>query len=353
MLPVFSLFSLLSGAGWAAPFDSGSQDAELSVEQQLTRDRLLTQFDAHFFPERVEDIAMLERIEMTEEHRGFSCLTGLVRDLKDNWELFSVQERAEMTGILAPWKRDLLESSPPPPSNADSPCVNPSDGYVDDRDNQVLGDHFSVEWDSGANQTKAENFLESLEFSWEMQIDEWDWEEPTGTSRYPMLAYIAQGNYASAYTTVDWCSGQGWVPYIVAFAGSFSSGNWYQDMAGHEFNHAVQYAYGYAHEFWWWEATATWVEEYVYDSHNSWSDYVWGYSENPWIALNSSSQSDTDIFYHMYGMAQLGFYLDQHVGGHEMVRGTWEVAAEDGGTYSLWLPDAIEDMGYDWSEIYT
>jgi len=64
------------------------------------------------------------------------------------------------------------------------------------------------------------------------------------------------------------------MPYSVAGRGSFYGGSWFMDMAAHEFNHASQFAYGFGHQFWFWEATATYVEEFVYPTHDGWAPYV-------------------------------------------------------------------------------
>ena len=86
--------------------------------------------------------------------------------------------------------------------------------------------------------------------------------------------------YASAYTYVERC-GNSYVPYIVAYAGSFSAGDWYEMMALHEFNHSSQFSYSEGPEFWYWEATATYIEEQVLPNGNWWSTYVVGYSDHP------------------------------------------------------------------------
>ena len=93
-----------------------------------------------------------------------------------------------------------------------------------------------------------------------------------------MVLVPRNNSYAGAYTTVEYCSGSGCMPYIVAYSGSFNSGNWWKTMACHELNHAIQFSYGFSHEFWWWEATATWIEEYVYPSFNDWADMTYVYS---------------------------------------------------------------------------
>jgi len=282
---------------------------------------------------------------------GWSCGTGLVMDIKDNWERFTPEQRARMTAMLAPWKDDLLDpATEMEPPTGDRPPDDTCFGQYGD--NRVQGDHFSVEWDGNTvSQATAESFLSALEYSWDVEVEELGWLEPEGSNQWLMLAYIAEGNYGGAYTTVDMCNNH-YIPYIVAYEGSFFGGTWYQDMACHEFNHSMQFGYGYAHEFWWWEATATYIEEDVYPFHNSWAPYVSGYSDNPWMAMNTSSQQEQAAFNHMYGMSILAFYLDEHVAGEDFIRQTWDESSSYGGSYSLAIPDLMEDMGQDWREIY-
>jgi len=69
--------------------------------------------------------------------------------------------------------------------------------------------------------------------------------------------------------------------------------------------------------------------------------------------MNVEQRSDPDKFLHMYGMAVWNFHLDEHVGGHDLVRGLWEHS--EGRPYML-LPMTMEDglteLGYDFTAIY-
>jgi hypothetical protein len=281
----------------------------------------------------------------------FSCGTGLVMQVKDHWQEFTTGERAELTALLAPWKEDLLDvpsSLPPPP-----PGVGPVDTCWGQFGAFRLDTpHFGIEWDgNNIDLEDVENLGQALEESWTIEIDELGWRAPNRTDDFKMLVYIDGSNYSGAYTTVEACDGA-YMPYIVTGNGIFY-GDWYQDLAAHEFNHAAQFGYGYAHEFYFWEATATYIEELTYPEHDAWAAYIRGYTQNPWIALTASSQSNSDIFSHMYAMSILNFYLDEYVGGPDLNRELWEYSSKfPFDVYTLWLPDALEGLGYDWGEIY-
>jgi len=321
--------------------DGGTIATSLEAGAVDETEALFLTYLAHFEPEALPS-------EYTGQWtEGWRCSTGLVMQLRDQWHRFTPERRERMTSHIAPFKTDLLDVPTELDTRPDDTC------WGQYGDHRVTGEHWVVEWDGNTiTESTAEDFLEALEYSWEVEVDELGWRAPDGGDDYLMLAYVAEGNYGGAYTTVDHCGGQ-YIPYVVAYEGSFAPGStWYQDMACHEFNHAMQFGYGFAHEFWWWEATATYIEEAVYPSHNGWAPYITGYSDQPWLAMNASSQEDYDIFMHMYGMAIMGFFLEQYVGDEDLVRQTWSESSSYGGQYSLYLPDLLEDMGHDFYAAY-
>ena len=332
----------LLAAAYAAtptPIAAAGPATSLGVSAEA-HDALLGRFYTLFSPQHQAELARVGHGD---------CLTELVIDLRANWGLFSDAERAEITAVLAPEKRDLFDelvrpAGAPPPSGTDS-CMGQQRAY------RVTGDHFVVEWDSGISESQANDFLDALEHAYDVEITELGWLAPASDSRYLMPAYVQQGNYAGAYTTVQSCGGVQ-APYIVAYSGSFSAGNWYETMALHEFNHSSQFGYGYAFEFFWWGATATYIEEQVLPSSNWWSTYVAGYADHPEMAMSAMSQSDQDIFYHMYGMAMWAFYLDEYQGGTDLVRQTWEESSGHGGQYTYSQEDVLRDLGYDYNSAY-
>jgi len=328
---------LVPAAALAAP--AGLDDAQLA-----RHDALLARLQAHVDP-------MAADLAPAEMDHGPACLTGLVRDLQEGRDLFTDaewQDIADSLGLLVDVGGPDDSLPPPPAPLGDVSCLGRQGA------NYIVGDHFVVEWDSTSiSEDTAQDALTALEESWDIEINDRNWRQPDGTSSYPMLFYISNQNYAGAYTTVTYCSGEGYIPYIVSGRGSFSAGNWYKTMAAHEFNHSSQFGYGYGHEFYWWEATATWMEEYVYPEYNDWADMYVGFPYYPYIALNASDQQDQAIFYHMYAMGILGTYLDEYIGGHDLVQDTWENAISEGGTYSYWMPEVIADLGLDFGEVWT
>jgi len=314
-----------------------------AISPEAQRAELLAEYEAH--------------IQGLHDHvpgeRGV-CLTGLVQRLKLGWHTLTEAEREQITQDLAPSKVDLfepLQRLPSPPSVATDTC------WGSQKSNRIDTEHFSVQWDDGViSETQAQEFADSLEESWDVEIDELGWKKPSRSSQYLVLVMVEDSGGAGAYTTVGECD-SGSAAYIVANRGSFSAGgNWYKTMACHELHHAIQFAYGGAHEFWWWEASATWVEDLVYPGLNDWANALYMFAQTPHLGMNAwagGNSNDQELFWHTYGMGIWGMYLDQHVGGNELMRATWEASQGEWCQYCLWMPDVIEDVGEDFEEVMT
>jgi len=343
------LIQLLSVAVAANPVPH-----EHSLSTTQSAETLYADF-VQFFEQ--ESLPADERLSQETWH----CGTGLLLAIRSQWTDFTPAQQSRMAPIARP---------PVPPNASDhraAPAVPPTGvptqtcfdqfpelrpQWAGDGDIRILTEHFSVEWDGDAiSEYKAQEWADSLEHSWAVEFGEMGWKKPNGTDDYLLLAYVADYAYAGAVTSMEYCDGTQ-TPFIIAGNASFSQGTWHQDMAGHELNHASQFSYGFGHEFYFWEATATWIVEYLYPSHNMWSQYITGYSNAPYLAINKSSQQEQTIAQHMYGMAVLDFYLDEYVGGPELIREIWEYSLDHGVQYDLWMGEVLSDLGYDWGEIY-
>ena len=324
--------ALLLAAGPAVAAPVG-----LSPVQQAHRERLLRAYVTQVEPS-MGDVAP------AEVPAGPTCLTGLVADLRAHPELFDDAEWQHIATTLE--LPPSGASMAPPTPTGDGTCVG------DTGANSKSSEHFVVYWDDRGTEAEADDMLAALEFSWQAEIVDQGWKAPAGTPDLKLRFKISNENYAGAYTTIDHCDGYGYVPYYVAGRGSFSAGNWYKSMAAHEFNHSSQFSYSLAHEFFWWEATATYEEEQVFPDYNDWAPMYSAFSAYPYIGMNAFDQSDQAIFYHMYGMGIWGNYLDQYVGGFDLVQGTWEQVDGRNGQYNYWMPDVLADMGYDFDALF-
>jgi hypothetical protein len=108
--------------------------------------------------------------------------------------------------------------------------------------------------------------------------------------------------------------------------------------AAHEFFHEVQFAYDFAEDAWWMEATATWMEEQVFDGANDNRRYIpFGQIGEPTTPLDEFQPSGAA----QYGNWPFFEYLSRHF-GDEIVRSAWQGAAAVGDDRGLYSVEAIE-----------
>ena len=117
-----------------------------------------------------------------------------------------------------------------------------------------------------------------------------------------------------------------------------------QVTAGHEFFHAIQLGYDGDEEIWLLEATATWMEEETYDDVNDCYQYMIPWFEKPHLSLNRPN----DL--HQYGSFIIFKYIDEHLGGRDIIRKTWEQSRlfdSNDGDYSIQSIDlALKSKNY-------
>lgn len=87
-----------------------------------------------------------------------------------------------------------------------------------------------------------------------------------------------------------------------------------QVTAAHEFFHAIQFGYDGWEAIWMLEATATWMEDEVFDHVNDNYQYLKDWLRQPHIALDKESSP------HWYGSWIFFRYLSEHLGGVATIR---------------------------------
>ncbi len=247
--------------------------------------------------------------------------------------------------------------------------------------NWVETDHFNIEWgnnllnsDSGTDSSEVvscsaafnngsacagipdlvDRWADYLEEVWAFETGQLGYIKPAGTETYLYDVYIANtrdnitGNaddltpslgYNYLGLTVTYCdkdyfqickddNSQESYSYIVV-NNSFSDEQTMKITAAHEFFHAIQFSYPSIDEWWfspddhWWiEATATWMEEVVYDESNHYYPRVWSWLKSPELSLKNSGTSYSG---HEYGDVIFILYLtDVFVKNRDFVRNVWE-----------------------------
>ncbi|MGZ4445484.1 MAG: MXAN_6640 family putative metalloprotease [Nocardioides sp.] len=108
--------------------------------------------------------------------------------------------------------------------------------------------------------------------------------------------------------------------------------------AAHEFFHAIQFAYDYAEDSWFMEATATWMEERYADDVNDNRQYL------PYSQVKRPG-SQLDFFnsngFNQYGNWTFFEYLSSHY-GNKVVRSIWDKAGAFKGAPDLYSIKAVK-----------
>ncbi|MES2639977.1 MAG: hypothetical protein V4850_10860 [Myxococcota bacterium] len=190
----------------------------------------------------------------------------------------------------------------PPRAAAASPavCLAPSRIAQEDElggayTETLATEHFLLAWDpANGDVTEAAlaTYADALETSWSVEIDTLGWRAPDQTDACLMTVLLSELDESwgdtGGYTDVK---EDGGVPYMVLNTAWLEYGDaWTQSLAAHEFNHASQFAYDVfwdEADWWYWEATAEWVPELVYDDADTYMWSLWAYLDAPYLALHS------------------------------------------------------------------
>ncbi|MBI4714758.1 MAG: hypothetical protein HY760_02230, partial [Nitrospirae bacterium] len=115
--------------------------------------------------------------------------------------------------------------------------------------------------------------------------------------------------------------------------------------AAHEFFHVIQFSYDrddrwYYQDGWWLEATATWMEDQVFDETNDYYSDIRRWILEPHLSLQSTVNS------HAYGSALFAFYLAETF-GEDIVREVWEDPPFNGIDGIRTIDDVLRKRGSD------
>ena len=94
-----------------------------------------------------------------------------------------------------------------------------------------------------------------------------------------------------------------------------------QVTAVHEFFHSIQFGYNCYEKFWFMEASATWSEDELYDNINDFYRYIPNFFSNPDHAIGTEGTF-------MYGTCIFFQYIDEHLGGRETIRRSWDYSRD-------------------------
>ncbi len=226
----------------------------------------------------------------------------------------------------------------PPPDSHRTACIDPATVAArweaeGDFSAALRTEHFEINYDP-ADSASSEAWLaavaEALETSWTVQVDTLGWPAPLGSDTHYVQAVIlnlpASLNVGGVASTAT-CDGQD-LGYLV-----LNTDFWYRsldylyDVPAHEFNHLSQYATGAnfdADSPWFYEATAVWMEDLVHPTTDSYAnEFLPAWYADPGAALDGYEYATGPQYSHFV----FPLFLDERVGGPELVRDAWTTAS--------------------------
>ncbi|MFH1502543.1 MAG: MXAN_6640 family putative metalloprotease [Candidatus Eisenbacteria bacterium] len=196
----------------------------------------------------------------------------------------------------------------------------------------ITGTHKILNW---PNTTYRDAIATAAEQSWSDEVDVLGFRQPPddgsdpdgggGSSHYDIYVQNLVGVYG-------YCAGSYTVPgtpqtdctsYVVI--DNDYTGFGYPDpqdpmkvTVAHEFCHALQNAHDYTEELWYKEATSTYMEDYVYDSINDYTQYLPYFLSYPYRSIDWEDVSGLRI----YGTCVWNFYMAENF-GPDVVADNW------------------------------
>ena len=199
--------------------------------------------------------------------------------------------------------------------------------------NQTNSDAIST---TDLNNNSIPDYIETMgeifEYNWDYFTDTLGYSPPPydgplgGSDKYDIYVEDLPTNYfAITYTTSFTNASENSCASYIKMRNNYN-GTVFQNLteienikitAAHEFFHAIQFSYNCHERFWLMEATAVWSEDEIYDNINDHYRYMPSWFQNSSKAIDDESS-------HMYGSFILFQYIDEHLGGHNIIRSIWE-----------------------------
>ncbi|MCX7785404.1 MAG: T9SS type A sorting domain-containing protein [candidate division WOR-3 bacterium] len=171
----------------------------------------------------------------------------------------------------------------------------------------VYSSHFIVHFETTGTHITTRAYAESVakyaEYCWAKQVDTLKWAAPPPDNAGPdnrydlyirsLSAGVLGTTYAESPYSTPYPNGYTSYIFIDNDINSWASWDALRATVSHEFNHASQFRYSVAEGIWWYENTATWIEDVCYDEINDYINYLYYSTPNPldspYLAINSSS----------------------------------------------------------------
>jgi len=258
------------------------------------------------------------------------CATPLLLDLAAVWgELSDEARQAISAHVAVPNFAEIEPVYDEPAKNGSKKSIWPHGEYAT---HQYQTEHFNIKWggDADYDNSTIEMLGEALEDAWDIEVEEMGYPQPAGSDEYYLDFYIGNSgddvpeiNFQGAYTTIY--EDYPYPAYIVMHPDLLASTSVTRDVTSHEFFHVIQFGivnrkgcfYG-NDDRWWWEATAVWMEDEVWDDINNYAYFIDAYTDAPWESLHSQKK-----FYYQYSRCIWAKYLSENHGGRDAIYSIW------------------------------
>ena len=175
--------------------------------------------------------------------------------------------------------------------------------------NVLETEHFAIRWGwlRGFDEEDLQIVADSLEYAWDAQVGELGFPAPVDAYRLDVFIADTGPDAPPSYGARGYFDLDDGVPFIVLNPDTVAEPEQSVLTAGHEFFHAVQHAAGaYALDGpggWWMEATAVWVENYLYPTNPRASGFAWALAFRPELAIDHFVYPSSGAVeeYHLYG----------------------------------------------------
>lgn len=327
--------------------EAARESGELNREEALIN-KALAIFDHKKLPQR------FQRPEISPPVKNG---TAIIRELKREFETVSPEAKEKLRPYLFRGKKvgkaKIADATRTPARKT----VLDSHMLPNWRETQ----NFNIEWgNSGLDTTDLDSntypdvidrWAEYLEASWTEIVELMGYTPPKGSGTYLVDVYIGNtgdGSFSispSWYGYADTYSDPMGVPYMVMNNDySWAPPNDDPDgraagamkvTAAHEFFHTSHFAMDYWEDSWWMEASATWMEDAVYDGVNDYYNYLnsWPLYPNASLLLFNGG--------HEYGDVIWSKYLSEQWGGDDAIKSVWDNCTSVQGSSSV---SAMEDF---------
>ena len=226
-------------------------------------------------------------------------------------------------------------------------------------ENTLNTTHFKVHWtESGTDSTTgsyADSIASFAEFCWEGEVDTLGWNSPPpdtlighgdgGDYRYDiyvknlapgLLGYVQAEHPVSSTPEEDATSSM--------VLDNTMSNNLLRVTVAHEFNHSCQFGHSYNENISWYENSATWMEDQIYDAINDYYGYLTNSITNP-ITYPEITITESSGFY-PYGGCTWAMLLHQKNGTPNIIQQIWDLQGLHLGNFTMADIDSVLRANY-------